>query len=865
METSGKIIGAKRYIPSESIAELPGEIRATIEKAVEALRPYGPPTYNVLRIEEPLQRIAFLSYPELGWVPFPRLDSSWRFDVASSQVTYRSYAESLNPPILHRTELLLPDSNPNKERCRMLTSDCERLGLFDQPTTIGYSKQWDALIQQRGYELVGFELRPIGNAIDTPSDLVADPSNESVEILRHLTALSRTGLSAPVQSLIRDGLLDSARSFFDYGCGKGDDLSSLRASGYSGSGWDPYYRPDSERQRADIVNLGFVINVIEDREERIAALQGAFELAKGVLAVAAMLSRNEPVAGEAYRDGVRTGRNTFQKYYTQAELQQFIESVLDEDAYPAGPGIFYVFRDSALEQSYLLQRTSDRSRVARSRLAAITVVRAPRPERIAAPKKSESADALAYLERLWTHVLELGRPPDIDETPDPAIATEYFGSPKRALGACLTGHDPKALERAAAGRRDDILVMLALRFFERRRRFTQLERRLQRDIKAFFGSYQMAEAKAQQLLFSVKDTGVIQAACQQASAAGLGWLDSDHSLQSHTSLVERLPAALRVYIGCATALAGNLNSYDLVKAHIQSGKVTLMSFDDFAGSPVPALLSRIKVRLRDQDFDVFTYGNEYPPKVLYWKSRYINEEFLHYAEQVQFDESLEALGVLDLTGHGVTRSELNRALSQARYELDGFQLRRSQSIPRLDEPCGAHFVYRDFIECGETWHRLRVDNLPRSPESYTALCDLARYILDPVIDYFGAIKLTYGFASPPLTKQIPRRIAPSLDQHAAHEHRRDGQLINPRRGAAIDFVVEYEDMSGVVDWIAAHTPFDRLYYYGPDRPIHVSYGPNHSREIVDVMLNSEGRPIPRRRTSTSQRTLDPSLRMQEPR
>src|SRR5207253_573545 len=159
----------------------------------------------------------------------------------------------------------------------------------------------------------------------------------------------------------------------------------------------------------------------------------------------------------------------------------------------------------------------------------------------------------------------------------------------RAINACVARNDCSVLERVGTGRRDDILVMLALHRFERRRRFTQLERRLQKDIKSFFGSYQNAEAQAYQLLFSVKDPQVIRTACEKAAAAGLGYLEPGQALQLHTSLVGRLPAQLRVYIGCAATLAGDLKSYDLVKAHIQSGKVTLLSFDDFAGKPLPAV------------------------------------------------------------------------------------------------------------------------------------------------------------------------------------------------------------------------------------------------------------------------------------
>ena len=852
MDLVGKKIGFRRYVHADQIKSLTCDIRSAVDSATKLLPEQAATPFNVVRFDDNSCDFAFLNYPALGTIPFPALTSSWRVDLTTSRVSFRSYADSLNPPILHRTELLLPDNNPIKGACIALTKQCEQIGLFDRPGLIGFQREWSNLIQQHGYELEGFELRPLGNVVqDVASLSEAIDSTEPVSFLRHLTALSRSTLSAPVQSLIRDGLLCIEQSFFDYGCGKGDDLAALSSSGFTVSGWDPYYRPDGVQSAADVVNLGFVINVIEDFEERIAALTSAYTLARGVLAVAVMLSSNQPVNGRAYKDGVRTSRNTFQKYFSQTELQQFIEGVLDEDAYPAAPGVFYVFKDRSVEQRYLVGRTSDRSRVARARLATINYVRPPRLAKTPALKKTATPEALAYLDRLWARCLELGRRPILNEMPDADDARRIFGSTGRALRACLAQNDQDALRRAEVGRRDDILVMLALHFFGRRRRFTQLESRLQTDVKEFFGSYQLAEAKAHQVLFSVRDPEIIRLACEQAAASGLGWLEPGESLQLHTSLVERLPAPLRVYVGCATALAGDLKSYDLVKLHIRSGKVTLMSFDDFLGKPLPALQSRIKVRLREQEFDVFTYRNEYLPTLLYWKSRYINEEFSNYAEQLAFDESLEALKLFDLSGHGVPEVTFLKTLRQARYDLGHFELTRSQTIPLLDTPCGVNFKYRDLVECGETWTRTRVDNTPKSPATYNALCDLARYVLDPVIDYFGAIKITYAFAGRSLTKHIPGRIDPSRDQHASCESTAKGRPICGRGGAAVDFLVEFEDMSEVANWVAANTPFDRLYYYDRQRPIHVSYGPEHSRQYVHMLGTSTGGLVPRVRLSRS--------------
>ena len=50
------------------------------------------------------------------------------------------------------------------------------------------------------------------------------------------------------------------------------------------------YRPDTERREAHVVNLGYVINVIEDLAVRQETLRSAWRLARTVLAVAARIA-----------------------------------------------------------------------------------------------------------------------------------------------------------------------------------------------------------------------------------------------------------------------------------------------------------------------------------------------------------------------------------------------------------------------------------------------------------------------------------------------------------------------------------------------------------------------------------------------
>ena len=173
------------------------------------------------------------------------------------------------------------------------------------------------------------------------------------------------------------------------------------------------------------------------------------------------------------------------------------------------------------------------------------------------------------------------------------------------------------------------------------------------------------------------------------------------------------------------------------------------------------------------------------------------------------------------------------------------QLAPSDHIPDFDQACGANFTYRSFIECGETQRQLGLKNLPLDPATYNSLNALATQVLDPVIDYFGAIRLTYGFCSPELGKHINKRVAPKLDQHACSERNRAGKLICDRGGAACDFIVEDEDMRDVARWIVANLPFDRIYVYGPNQPIHLSYGPENSQVSYFLSATKSGALVPR--------------------
>lgn len=833
----GKHIGGRIYVHRSAQALLPGPL-AEMAGVLLLVCPEAEARANVLKLDEAARTVSALNYPDFFSAAFPELREAWRIDLSDGRVSYRNYADSLNPPILHRKELLLPTDHPDRPRFAALTAQAESLGLFEESRAIGFRDAWEVRITQAGYRIDGHELLPLGNAVEPEVSCEADGLIE-----RHRTALSRSNLSAPMQTLVRHGLLVPERSCFDYGCGRGDDLRSLLESGYTASGWDPYYAPHQERTPADIVNLGFVINVIEDFDERAEALRAAFALAGTLLVVSVMLYGSTPPPGRPFRDGYRTQRNTFQKYFTQSELKDFVENVLDAEAIPVGPGIVYVFIDKAVEQRFLFGRQRGRARVARGRLR--FAERAPRPGR--APRQlpsrlQEQIYAHADLiEALWRNCLELGREPLADDFPRSVEACAAFGSWRRVLRVVFALNDRSVFAQAAAQRRDDLLVFLALRLFGKRKPYRQLDPSIQRDIKAHFGDYARAQGLAMRALEEVAQPALLDKASQAASELGLGYYRPSDYLQLHVSLLHRLPALLRIYVGCGVVLHGDIEGVDLVKIHLRSGKLSLLKFDDFQGKALPLMTERIKLKLRSQDTYYFMYGSDsVPPPPLYYKSRYLNEECPGFAEQLAFDEALADLALFDPDSHGPSQAAFDRMLAERRLEVGNFVLRPARTIPALDEPCGPHFTYRDFIECGETWQRTRVDNRPAEADSYNALHALATELLAPIIDYFGMFRLTYGFAGPSLTRHISSRIAPALDQHAAHELNRRGRHICSRLGAAVDFIVDDEDMIEVAKWIVDELPFDRMYVYGPDRPLHLSYGPEYSRQVTVMMRGTKG-------------------------
>lgn len=470
------------------------------------------------------------------------------------------------------------------------------------------------------------------------------------------TAIRRTALSRPVALALDDGLLGGERTFFDYGCGRGGDLLRLHRMGIAVSGWDPAFFPDEERTPADVVNLGYVVNVIEDPAERVVVLAAAWALARKVLVVSARLDWEAADAAVDFQgDGIVTGRRTFQKFYTQEELRGWIEQALDRRPVAAAPGIFYVFRDEADAQSFAVNRVS-------------------RPRRM--PGIEESRELVAgyreLIEPLMAFVTGRGRLPVDGELPSAPQLSQTFGSVARAFSLLRRVTGPEQWDRIRQERRADVLVYLALAAFPKRPRFGALPDELRHDIRAFFGSYRAGCAEADALLFSAGDLATVDRACRDA---GVGKLLPD-ALYVHHTAVEHLPPVLRVYEGCGRQLAGAVEGLTLVKLFRRRARVSYLAYEDFDRVAHPALRTTIVADLQRLDLHFRDYTRSGNPPVLHRKELFVAGDHPARARFARLTAREEKLGLLDATSTIGTRDGWQEVLARHGVSIRGHRIVR---------------------------------------------------------------------------------------------------------------------------------------------------------------------------------------------
>jgi len=472
-------------------------------------------------------------------------------------------------------------------------------------------------------------------------------------IQRHKTALGRSLLSRPVARAIEDGLITNETTVLDYGCGRGGDVERLTRQGIKCVGYDPVYRPEPVTGPADVTNLGYVINVIEDARERAEVLRRAWTLSEQLLVVSARLENEaKDVQGVQHGDGVITSTGTFQKFFTQATLRTFIESTLERGVTAAAPGIFYIFRSELEEQRFLLRR--------------VRRTLPPRSTVLLAENEALMTPLIAFFE-------ERGRLPRGAELTEFAPLEAELGSVRNAFSVIRRVTGDERWDRVRMARSDDLLVYMALSRFGRRPRIGALPNDLQHDIKDFFGSYKAGCAQADRVLFGIADHDRVKEALQSAP---VGKLTRD-ALYVHVSAVERLVPVLRVLDGCARAVLGTIDEATLIKFRRDRPVLSYLAYPAFDSDPHPALASAYSVDLQSLHSDYRDYGSLANPPILHRKELFVADDYPARERFMRLTRAEVRAGLYSEPERIGTRLGWQEALARQGVRLQGHRLVRA--------------------------------------------------------------------------------------------------------------------------------------------------------------------------------------------
>jgi DNA phosphorothioation-associated putative methyltransferase len=626
----GKKLPQATYVYAPDSAALPPDLAALVDRLRAQLGLSA--EFNVIKFAHD-GGVSFLKYAGFHESPHPELSESARVSLVTGKVTRLRFGSDGNPPILHRKEAFVPVGSPVTEAWARLTAQEEAAGLYDYPVTIGFKAVWEGLLKDKCLAYRGHDL------IEQDSGASVEPQPLAPLVHRHRTALFRSGLSKPIRLALDHGLIAEGMKIFDYGCGRGSDAELLRDLGYTVAAWDPAFFPDESKAIADVVNLGYVLNVIESPRERLEVLLDAWAHTSKTLIVSTLIKGQEGHSrANIHGDGVITSRQTFQKYFEQGELQGLIESVVDCEAYALSLGVFAAFRDPQLAQSFLASR--------RRRTVEWNTIRsefAPRRQAKQPRIVTLYEQHAELLDAFWQRSLEIGRVPKPEEFSRTAELRTAVGAPATVHRLLLEHHGRTAFDEAKLRRTEDLLVYLALAGFGKRIPQKHLDAQLQEDLKAFFGGYTQAQQAGVDLLMALSaDDALWEAAC----SLPFGWRDSEERhFTIHGSLLDRLPPSLRVFVECGAILYGDPHEADIIKMHLRSRKVSFLVYEDFFRRPFPELKTRIKVDLARLQVAVFEYGYALPAQVLFYKERFLAADHPLRPRMDQVSKRLEKLGV----------------------------------------------------------------------------------------------------------------------------------------------------------------------------------------------------------------------------
>lgn len=466
---------------------------------------------------------------------------------------------------------------------------------------------------------------------------------------RHKTAIARSSLSMPARQALLDGILRPEWSVLDYGSGRGDDVARLNRLGITAAGWDPRHGTSRPGKAQDVVTLTYVINVIDDPDERLTVLDDAWSLAKHCLVVSTRLAwERKQVAGVTMVDGILTKRNTFQRLFSPAELRALVESSTGVRAISPVPGVVYAFRDDSDRLAYLARRAS--------------------PDQAwqeGVDSQSAIASVVDFLERR-------GRMPKLEETPDTLLPLL-----KNMTGQQLARLASEAadLRRVLEGRKHtvlNVLLLLGIEVFNGRSAFQSLPLSTQADIRAFFDSYKEACRRADRLLLKLRDDIYVRNVMRNS----VGKM-TPTAIYIHRRAAEHMPVLLKLYEHCGAVAVGRPTNWDLVKLAHQGRSVSWLGYPDFDRDPHPRLAWSYNVDMRTLEGTFRSYSESDNRPLLHRKHEFLSPTDPDVAKYRRLTDQEVRAGLYQQPHLIGTECGWKTALSVAGVRLRGHRLIRN--------------------------------------------------------------------------------------------------------------------------------------------------------------------------------------------
>lgn len=152
---TGKVVGNFRYLHISALSSL-GESVSHISKDI--IKQFPSDAWNVAKIHlKDEENISLLYYPDFYEIAFPALSESYKYIAAQKRFTKRNYSK-LNPPILHRKELLLCKEDIRYQQFVELTKTLEANGAYQEMHKFGTKIKWEERLKKMQIQVIGHEV-----------------------------------------------------------------------------------------------------------------------------------------------------------------------------------------------------------------------------------------------------------------------------------------------------------------------------------------------------------------------------------------------------------------------------------------------------------------------------------------------------------------------------------------------------------------------------------------------------------------------------------------------------------------------------------------------------------------------------------